>query len=81
MVYDGDSTEPYIFTEYPDNPVESAGIEMLSPVGTYICEEAGFGGDFVIDLNLDRTFSYVHLYSISSNNRIYAERDLHSPIL
>ena len=58
MVYDGDSTEPYIFTEYPDNPVESAGIEMLSPVGTYICEEAGFGGDFVIDLNLDRTFSY-----------------------
>lgn len=42
----------------PEEVVETAETEMPSPVGTYICEEAGFGGDFVLTLNLDRTFSY-----------------------
>lgn len=42
----------------PEETVDWAESEMPSPVGIYKYEEAGFGGDFVLTLNLDRTFSY-----------------------
>ena len=42
----------------PEEAVDWAESEMPSPVGIYKYEEAGFGGDFVLTLNLDRTFSY-----------------------
>lgn len=53
-----DSLVPDAAATEPGEAVEWAETEMPSPVGTYKCEDPGFGGDFVLTLHLDRTFSY-----------------------